>query len=141
MSGSTFGKHFPLYGTTVIGRHSECDICLPSDEISRKHARIVQNPDGLYVEDLDSANGTFVNGRRVRREKIEPGDELKLDTVRFLVEGAGGEVATARRQRDTQPAPPVRIPKPSAGGRGKWIAVGVLAIVAAAVGLKLAGVF
>ncbi len=135
VSGSTFGKHFPLYGTTVIGRHSDCDVCLPSDEISRRHARVTVATDGLYVEDLDSANGTFVNGRRVRREKIEPGDELKLDTVRFLVQSPGGNEAPKSAGKSPEQA------AATGGGSAKWIAIGVFVVIAAAVGLKVAGVY
>ena len=50
-----------------IGRSSECDIILDADTISRKHATIekVENKDVFYIKDLDSANGTFVNGRKI----------------------------------------------------------------------------
>ncbi|MEM9303230.1 MAG: FHA domain-containing protein [Pseudomonadota bacterium] len=141
VSGSTFGKHFPLYGNTVIGRQSDCDVCLPSDEVSRRHAQITLTSEGLFVEDLDSANGTFVNGRRVKREKIEPGDELKLDTVRFLVQSPGQDTGkqAAVKSSDVKPAEPAE--EASGGGMGKWIAIGVVVVIGLVVGLKLSGVF
>lgn len=141
VSGSTFGKHFPLYGTTVIGRHSDCDICLPSDEVSRKHAKILVTADGLYVEDMGSSNGTFVNGRRVRREKIEPGDELKLDTVRFLVQSPGQEGARKKAtpigdQTPTRESDAVG--KKSSGVM--WAIVVTVVIAGALVGLRFGGI-
>lgn len=89
VSGSTFGKNYPLYKDTTIGRHSDCDICLAGDEVSRKHARMIVSASGLEVEDLGSSNGTFINGKQVQRAKLNPGDEVRLDTVRFLVQIPG----------------------------------------------------
>ena len=143
VSGSTFGKHFPLYGTTVIGRHSDCDICLPSDEVSRKHAKILVTADGLYVEDLGSANGTFVNGKRVRREKVEPGDELKLDTVRFLVQSPGQE---SKKKPTPAPASDSKVTRESAAAKDKssagvkWAIIITVVLAAAVAGLKFGGV-
>lgn len=140
VSGSTFGKHFPVYTSTLVGRHSECDICLPSDEISRKHAKIFITADGLFVEDLGSANGTFVNGKRIRREKIEPGDELKLDTVRFLVQAPGKDVPS----KMDAPTVETRSPEPEPTGGSlkgiKIVAIVVVILIAAAGGLKVAGI-
>lgn len=141
VSGSTFGKHFPLYGTTVIGRHSDCDICLPSDEVSRKHAKILVTADGLYVEDMGSSNGTFVNGKRVRREKIESGDELKLDTVRFLVQSPGQE-GSKKRPTPVSDRTPTReseaVGKKSSGV--VWAIVVTVVIAGALAGLRFAGI-
>ena len=136
-----------LDGSTVVGRHSECDICLPSEEISRRHARVEVTTDGLYVEDLDSANGTFVNGKRVRRSKIEPGDELKLDTVRFLVQAAGSESAAADNKASKKQAKPSAQPvavadeeeKSGTSGAVKWAIVLTVVIGGAVVALKFGG--
>ena len=83
VSGSTFGKTFPLYGSTVIGRHRDCDLSVEEEEVSRKHARITVSPSGLMVEDLGSSNGTFVNSRRIQSGPLAPGDELRIDNLRL----------------------------------------------------------
>lgn len=98
VSGAVFGKVFPINGPTAIGRAPECDISVQGDEISRRHALVKPTPDGLSVEDLGSSNGTYVNGKPVRQAFLAPGDELKLDTVRFIVVAPGMEMTqqTAR---------------------------------------------
>lgn len=53
------------HGSYTIGRLDECDIVLPSNSVSRKHARLFIENNRCYVEDLDSANGVIVDGQRV----------------------------------------------------------------------------
>lgn len=52
-------------GELVVGRSRQCDIVIPSENVSRRHARIYTTSGGLAIEDLQSANGVFVNGRRI----------------------------------------------------------------------------
>ena len=52
-------------GELIVGRSRQCDIVLPSENVSRRHARIYTTAGGLAIEDLQSANGVFVNGRHV----------------------------------------------------------------------------
>ncbi len=57
--------------------------------VSRRHARVERTADGLVARDLGSTNGTFVNGARVQGAMtIADGDELRVGSARFLVEGA-----------------------------------------------------
>jgi pSer/pThr/pTyr-binding forkhead associated (FHA) protein len=64
----------------TVGRSAENDLVLNSDEFaSTKHARIEPRRDGVWVEDLDSTNGTFVNGMKVKqRHKLSPGDVIRV---------------------------------------------------------------
>jgi pSer/pThr/pTyr-binding forkhead associated (FHA) protein len=64
----------------TVGRSAENDLVLDSDEFaSTKHARIEPRRDGVWVEDLDSTNGTFVNGMKVKqRHKLSPGDVIRV---------------------------------------------------------------
>jgi len=64
----------------TVGRSAENDVVLDSDEFaSTKHARIEPRRDGVWVEDLDSTNGTFVNGMKVKqRHKLSPGDVIRV---------------------------------------------------------------
>ena len=93
VSGAVFGKVFPVTGPVVIGRAAECDISVPADEMSRRHALVKPTQGGLSVEDLDSANGTYINNKRVSQGFLKPGDELRLDAVRFMLVSPGMEMA------------------------------------------------
>ena len=63
-SGTTAGATLEIAGPTVIGRES-CDLVLPDTEVSRQHAKLTPQDDGIEVEDLGSMNGTFVNGKKI----------------------------------------------------------------------------
>lgn len=95
VSGAVFGKVFAVTGPIVIGRAAECDISVPADEMSRRHALLRPTADGLSVEDLGSSNGTYVNNKRVQQGFLKPNDELRLDAVRFLLIAPGMEIAHA----------------------------------------------
>ena len=86
VSGTTFGKSFPLIGNMLIGREKSCDITIPSDEISRSHARIIARPDSILIEDLGSANGTYVNGHPIEKAVLKLGDDIRFDKIRFQVQ-------------------------------------------------------
>ncbi|VUD66291.1 ABC transporter ATP-binding/permease protein [Thalassocella blandensis] len=80
-------KQFPITGSHVLGRSKECDICLGVVHLSRQHAKITVTEHGLQVQDLNSSNGTYVNGKKVEAALVHPGDELSFDTLRFRVFG------------------------------------------------------
>ena len=64
---------------TIIGRSPRCDVVLDSRDVSRKHARIFQDPLGQWsVEDLDSSNGTFMNGKRIEACAVLPGKPIVI---------------------------------------------------------------
>jgi serine/threonine protein kinase len=73
------GEQFLLTAAvSVLGRSTECDVRLPAPQVSRRHCRIVREPGRVQVEDLDSARGTLVNGRKVRSALLRDGDQLQL---------------------------------------------------------------
>ncbi len=80
-------RDFPLKsGATTIGRKTDCDIRIPSNEVSRLHAEVIADEDGATVRDLGAANGTFINNTRVKDEDLEPGDHLIIGPVTFVVQ-------------------------------------------------------
>ena len=132
VSGLTFGKTFGVVGSLTIGRSNDSGICIPSDEISRHHARLQVVPAGVVVEDMGSANGTFVNNQRVHAPTLlKGGDELRLDTVRFLLMAPGMETHAPAAQHNEAIAPIAE--KKSASAVWIILAVVVLAAVAVAV--------
>ncbi len=73
-------------GDHDVGRVPQCAIHLESPQISRRHAVVHVTPVGIMVEDLKSANGTFVNGKRVTdRQTLGDGDELRFGDLAFRV--------------------------------------------------------
>ena len=80
LSGACPGEVTPLSADVVIGRDdSACDLVLDSDLTSRRHARIVTDPQGnSLLTDLGSSNGTFVNGLPVTRALLAEGDRLSF---------------------------------------------------------------
>jgi pSer/pThr/pTyr-binding forkhead associated (FHA) protein len=78
---------FALRPGAVIGRDPANEIPLPADTgASRRHARIVQEALSFAVEDAGSTNGTFVNGQRVSRQALVPGDIVGVGSTQFRVE-------------------------------------------------------
>ncbi len=59
----------------LIGRGRHCDLVIDSGKVSREHAAVVRDADGWWIEDLGSANGTWFRQERVKRRRIEDGDE------------------------------------------------------------------
>lgn len=78
---------FPLSrGVTTIGRKMDCDIRIPVPEVSRRHAELMLDDDGVVLRDLGAANGTFLNNRRITEEELEPGDQVMVGPVVFTVQ-------------------------------------------------------
>jgi ABC transport system ATP-binding/permease protein len=72
---------------TLIGRTPDNTIVLNDLLVSRHHAKILNTGDGLQLVDLDSRNGTFVNGRRVRTADLRTGDRLSFGHHQLIVDG------------------------------------------------------
>jgi len=74
----------------VIGRSKDCDVPLADGNVSRRHAEIGRSADGFMLRDLDSTNGTTVNGRRVKSATVGEGDEIMLGTSTLRIEQRHG---------------------------------------------------
>jgi Protein of unknown function (DUF3662)/FHA domain len=68
----------------VIGRAKECDVQLADPNVSRRHAEVRQEGATYWVVDLDSTNGMEVNGRRLKRAKLESGDTITLGSTELV---------------------------------------------------------
>ncbi len=79
VSGPLAGKKFTLEDySLIIGRRESCDIVLLDESISRRHARLEYKKSSWHIHDLNSGNGTFINGSRVSSAALCPGDTVKL---------------------------------------------------------------
>ena len=68
-----------------LGRAVECIVRTDDAMVSRRNCKISVQGGRWSVEDLNSANGTFINDKRIHTGMLKPGEELRLDTVRFML--------------------------------------------------------
>ena len=88
------GTEYPVRGKEVlIGREVECQVPLRAGHVSRYHAKITLTTHAAYIEDLQSTNGTFINGKRVvGRQQISIGDDIRFHDQHFrLVSSESGD--------------------------------------------------
>lgn len=81
-------RDFPINRRfTTIGRKDDCDIRVPLSEVSRHHAQLTLAGESVSVKDLGSANGTYLNNKRIKKaEKLSAGDHLVVGPVVFTVQ-------------------------------------------------------
>jgi DNA-binding winged helix-turn-helix (wHTH) protein len=81
----------------TVGRGEECDVVLPERQVSRQHVRIYKDDDAYYVEDLESKNGTWVNGQQLKgTRRLYDGDKIDLALavhLEFIGSGATAPLA------------------------------------------------
>lgn len=87
--GQNQGARFELEGDVFsLGRDAANAIQLPDTEVSRRHAEIRRRGKLCTLTDLDSSNGTFVNGKRVKSHELASGDEVQMGAIQMLFTGA-----------------------------------------------------
>lgn len=85
VAGPFVGQEITIDQNKIIGRDPSVDIVLQGGHISRRHAELSIRDNQLWLKDLNSANGTFVNDHRIAEQQLQQHDELQIDVVRFLV--------------------------------------------------------
>ncbi len=94
-----------VVGEATMGRHASCAFVLPGEHVSRKHARFESRDQELFVEDLDSANGVYVNGERLtERRRLARGDSVAVGGHAIVV--VGFEPLTVRDSSETMEGRP-----------------------------------
>src|SRR5713101_1995433 len=86
--GAARGRKVQLrHEITVVGRRRDCNLCIPSSEVSRRHCLLHFHDEYLTVEDLKSINGTYLNDQKVvDKSVVYPGDRLGIGPVHFTVQ-------------------------------------------------------
>lgn len=80
------GKRLRLFNeTNVIGRASECDIVIKASDVSKRHCQIILESDRVLIEDLNSVNGTLLNGEPIQLAELLDGDQLIIGEHAFHV--------------------------------------------------------
>lgn len=118
LAGHRLASAYPLGGDPVaMGRSEAREIVLYDPAASRNHARVELRAEGYWLIDNQSANGTYVNGRRVQNHPLSTGDVVRIGSTEFRFELLGalpmpeqpGEAPTIRAP---EPPPPVTAPPP-----------------------------
>ncbi|TML82459.1 MAG: FHA domain-containing protein [Actinobacteria bacterium] len=86
--GGRSGETFQIAGDQMrIGRSPDAEVFLDDVTVSRNHALLVRRRDGLYIDDLGSLNGSYVNRRRIESHKLVDGDELQIGKYKLTYLG------------------------------------------------------
>jgi phosphoserine phosphatase RsbU/P len=93
----------PIDGPILIGRGSYNHVVLADERLSRQHARIAPELGGYLVVDLNSANGTFVNGTQVQRQFLAPNDVVRFGPYSFRIECAPPLDGATHDEKEDEP--------------------------------------
>jgi pSer/pThr/pTyr-binding forkhead associated (FHA) protein len=90
----------------TMGRATECEVLLATPEVSRRHAMLVRDGERFEVRDLESINGTFVNGEKVTRRTLKVGDVIRIEDfeITFVLDSAPVDEALKSEPRVAAPA-------------------------------------
>lgn len=110
VTGDLAGQEISIERDMLVGRHQSADIVLQQAEISRKHAAFLLKEQALWVQDLNSSNGTFVNDARLENAEalLQDGDIVQFAGLKFAVlqpAEAQPEAASAAQQMNDQGMP------------------------------------
>ena len=113
LTGALTGQEIPLQeGKYILGRGEDCQITIPDSGISKKHAELEVDGEGVIVTDLQSSNGTFINGVKIQESEVHNKDKVSLCETTF-------DIVPAREQSAVPAFPPTaQPPPPTAGGGG-----------------------
>jgi len=84
VGGKIRGQKFDLQeGDNIVGRGNDCDVQISVEGVSKQHFKVTVNGTKCFVQDLNSSNGTFINGKLIKRSTVENKDQLAVPNVIF----------------------------------------------------------
>src|SRR5262249_31772795 len=118
--GPGTGQLLPVgEGALILGRSSSCDLRLPHASISRRHARLTRRGERLFLEDLGSQNGTFLDDERLAGPReLQVGQRIHIGPAVLRLRVPGGNTRTERPRR--------RAPAPEVDGRVRPLPLALL---------------
>lgn len=96
VTGPSADAVFEVGNGTTLGRDGSADITIAAPGVSRRHVQFLVDGEEVFVQDLNSVNGTFVNGSRITKQRLKDGDTIHLSEVCLRFSNSG---TTARHQR------------------------------------------
>ncbi len=98
-------RTFPIdRDQTRLGRRQDCHLRIPTRDVSRIHCDIMRRDGKIFVKDLGSSNGTYVNGKRIAEVELKPGDKLRVGPVLFYVQ-IDGKPPAIKPEPESKAAP------------------------------------
>jgi hypothetical protein len=121
-TGPLNGKRWSIQRTVVLGRDQDCDIIIPSRQVSRNHARISPSEKGILLEDLGSKNGTHCNGKQIEDPQLlQDGDVIQIALAQqFIFISSDATVPLDSSQIDSMISPQGRL-RLDSRSRRVWI--------------------
>ncbi len=122
ISGQASVEQFELKGIHVefkLGRAPHCDLVIHDENVSREHALIRRDPTGVFIRDLNSRNGVYINGQRITRNqeyRLNDRDEISLGIVTLLFSDPAGAEISKKVEEVVSPEldqPKVSVPPPA----------------------------
>jgi len=106
LTQSLAGRSFDLAGErTTVGRVEDNAFQIAEPSVSSRHCEILLRGDDVVVKDLNSTNGTFINGEKISESVLRPGQTLRLGNVELKLDAQGALAAPAAAPSATAPAP------------------------------------
>lgn len=140
VGGRYHGRSLPLDRPRLVGRAREADIRPDDATVLERHARLERHGDRVLLRDLSSADGSLVNGHRVRDAVLLPGDQVVFGECRFVVEAPFAPSATVSTpDSDPQPTQIETAPPGPSVGRWPWLLLAAVLLAAAISALLLFG--
>jgi hypothetical protein len=123
--GPDAGRVYEVAQAAILGRLDTSDIPVKDGKASREHAKIYKQGEQFAIVDLNSSNGTFVNGEKITKRILKNGDEIAIGTVRLVFELPEPQPKQAARKgldeafETAKKGPGVPGPAAAAAGGGK----------------------
>ena len=106
LNGQLHGQEIPLQeGKYLLGRGEDCQITIPDSGISKKHAELEIDKEGVFIQDLKSSNGTFLNGVKIQESDIQDKDKVSLSQTTF-------DIVHAKDDHKSWPQQGMHVPGP-----------------------------
>lgn len=100
VKGNNVGHGYCLMGSSiVVGRDEKCDLVIDDDQASRRHVELLLKKDRYFARDLDSANGLFINQKRIKGDFLDPGDIFAIGDTVFEVIASGRQSIVAFEEK------------------------------------------
>lgn len=96
--------HIMTHTPFVVGRESTCDIVIDNVGISREHCQFIWDGKHYYIEDLDSSNGTYHHGQRIRKAPLGTKESIQIGKHTLIFSCSPGEPPPSPKKKDAAPA-------------------------------------